>query len=107
MSLNEWRKDVLFNNASSLIMILQDKGNRFVIVDKDTDKRKAYDQIERSSFRLLDYDPTEEHIERVTDWAGKWYLSGDISSDWKKYIINIDARPGKNNNNNNCENYPT
>ena len=87
---------MLFNNDSSLVMRLQDKGNRFVIVDKDTDKRKAYDQIERSSFRLLDYDPTEEHIERVTDWAGKWCLSGDISSDWKNYIINSDARPGKN-----------
>ena len=36
-----WRKDVLFNRESELVMRLQDKGNRFVIVDTETDKIKA------------------------------------------------------------------
>ena len=40
-SLKNWRKDVLFNKESELVMRLLGKGNRFVIVDKGTDKIKA------------------------------------------------------------------
>ena len=40
-ALKNWRKKHLFNSDSDLIMRLQDKGNRFVIVDKDTDTQKA------------------------------------------------------------------
>ena len=43
-------------------MRLQDKGNRFVIVDKESDKIKAQQQIAKSSFQELKYDPTKEHI---------------------------------------------
>ena len=38
----------MYNNESDLILRLQDKGNRFVIVDKETDQRKAREQIARS-----------------------------------------------------------
>ena len=40
-ALKIWRQNHLFNNDSDLIMRLQDKRNRFVIVDKDTDTQKA------------------------------------------------------------------
>ena len=40
-ALKNWRKDVLFNRESELVMRLQDKGNKFVIVDTETDKIKA------------------------------------------------------------------
>ena len=40
----------------------QDEGNRFVVVDKQTDIVKANYQIERSSFVKLNYDPTIEFI---------------------------------------------
>ena len=46
---------ILFNENSDLIMRLQDKGNRFIIVDKDTDIAKAEEQIGRSSFVKLHY----------------------------------------------------
>ena len=77
-------------------MRTQDKGNRFVIVDKATDIQKANEQIERSSFTKLDYDPTPNHIEKVTTWANKWFESGEIPKIWRDYVINIDAKPGKN-----------
>jgi len=54
-------------------MRVQDKGNRFVVVSKETDIRKAKEQIERSSFTRLDHDPTFEHVEMVKSWAEKWY----------------------------------
>ena len=53
LALNTWRKNYLFNSESKLIMRLQDKGNQFIIVDKDTDKKKGLDQIEKSSFTKL------------------------------------------------------
>ena len=62
-------------------MQLQENGNRFIIVDKQTDCKKANEQIERSSFLKIDYDPTTLHINKVKDWTNKW----------------ISAVPGKNN----------
>ena len=95
-SLNKWRKDQLFNNDGTLVMRQQDKGNRFVIVDKTIDKIKANEQINRSSFRKLDYDPTNEHIEKVSTWAKKWFNLKEISKKWMDFIINKDANPAKN-----------
>jgi len=77
-------------------MRLQDKGNRFVIVNKITDKQKAKEQIDRSSFVELDHDPTRIHIEKVRNWAEKWREKGEISKEWKEFIVNEAAQPGKN-----------
>ena len=63
-ALKNWRKDVLFNEESKLVMRLQDKCNRFVVVDKETNKIKAQQQIAKSSFQELNYDPTKEHIKK-------------------------------------------
>ena len=77
-------------------MRLQDKGNRFIIVDKQTDCEKANEQIERSSFLKIDYDPTTLHINKVKDWTNKWISRNEISKEWAKYIVNVNAVPGKN-----------
>ena len=76
-------------------MRLQDKGNRFIIVDKQTDCKKANEQIERSSFLKIDYDPTTLHINKVKDWTNKWISRNEISKEWTKYIVNVNAVPGK------------
>ena len=68
----------------------QDKGNRFVIVDKEPDKIKAKGQIDRSSFIKLNQDPTNNHIKLV------WFNLTELSKDCMKYIINEKANPGKN-----------
>ena len=34
-------------------MPLQGKGNRFVVVDKETDRNKAQEQIDSSSFKIM------------------------------------------------------
>ena len=54
-------------------MRLQDKCNRFVVVDKETNKIKAQQQIAKSSFQELNYDPTKEHIKKVEQWSEKWF----------------------------------
>ena len=72
-------------------MRLQDKGDRFVIVDKQTDKLKAEQQISKSNFIRLDYDPTEEHISQVSDWTSKWHERQEISEEWSKFVVNLEA----------------
>ena len=52
-------------------------------------------QINRSSFTTLDHDPTSNHIKIVSKWANKRFRKGEISKDWRNYIINEDAEPGK------------
>ena len=95
-ALKSWQNDILFNKNSTLCLRLQDKGNRFVIVDKEEDIRKATEQIERSSFIELDSDPTEKHISTVKAWALKWRNREKISKQWFNFIVNESARPAKN-----------
>ena len=80
-SLTSWRRDILFNQDSSLLLRSQDKGNRFVVVDKETDIVKANHQIERSSFVKLNYDPTKDLILNIKQWADKWVCEKEISAE--------------------------
>ena len=86
----------MFNPDSDLVICQQDKGNRFVVVDKETDIRKADEQIQRSSFQIVPTDPTPNHIRTVKDWAETWHQRNKISEEWKNFIINNEAVPGKN-----------
>ena len=95
-ALKDLRKNVLFNKESDKVMRLQEKGNRFIIVDKQTDHEKADDQIERTYYLKIDYDPTTLHIDKVKEWATKWISRNEISKEWAKYIVNENAVPGKN-----------
>ena len=79
-----------------LIRLRQDyaftrQGDRFIIVDKQTDHEKASEQIERSSFSKIDYDPTTLHIDKVKEWATKWISSNEIGKKWAKCIVNENA----------------
>ena len=47
------------------MMRLQDKGNRSVIIDKETDKIKAQQQIATSLFQELNFDWTKEYIKKI------------------------------------------
>ena len=47
LALNTWRKDYLFNSEGKLIMRIQDKGNWFIIVDKDTDKKRLWTKLKK------------------------------------------------------------
>ena len=69
-------------------MTVQDKTNRFVIVDKNTDHLKAQQQIGRSYFIKLNHDPADTHIKKGKEWADKWKSRGEITKAWHDYIIN-------------------
>ena len=77
-------------------MRLQDRGNRFVIVDKNTDHFKEQQQIGRSYFIKLNHDPADTHIKKVKERVDKWKNRGEIIKTWHDYIINDKDQPGKN-----------
>ena len=87
-ALSNWRRDNLFNKESDTIMTVQDKTNRFVIVEKKTDHLKAQQQIGRSSFIKLNHDPTDTHIKKGKEWADKWKSRGEITKALHDYIMN-------------------
>ena len=64
-ALKTWRQEHLFNPQSDLVIRQQDKGNRFVVVDKETDIKKSEEQIQRSSFQIMPDNPTQQHIDLV------------------------------------------
>ena len=69
-----YKKHVLFNKESKLVMRSQDKRNMFFIVDKETDKIKTQQQIAKRSFQELKYDPTKEYVKNVEQWRKKMAL---------------------------------
>ena len=95
-ALGDWRKNVLFNPESEVVLRMQDKGNRFLVVDKTEDIEKAQAQISRSSFLEVPDDLTGRHIKIVTEWVEKWESRGEINKQWGNFIKNPDAVPGKN-----------
>ena len=76
----------LLNPCGDLFLRSHNKGNRFAVIDKETDKLKAKDQIKVSSFVKLSIDSTFDHIGKVKVWDQKWYAAGEISKEWKDYI---------------------
>jgi hypothetical protein len=95
-ALKWWQDQVLHDPDSDLCIRMQDKGSRFVIVDKPQDIEKAEAQISRSSFRKVDHDLTNTHINKVESWATKWRDKNAISKSWFEFIVNNKATPGKN-----------
>ena len=92
--LKDWGK-MYYYKGSDKVMRLQD-GKRFINVDKQTDREKANEQIQRSSFLKTDYYPSTMHINKVNPWATKWISRNEISKEWAKYIVNEDTVTGKN-----------
>ena len=76
-------------------MYLQDKENKFIIVDKQTDHGKANEQNESSSFLKIDYNPMTLHVNKMKEWTTKWIYRIEINKEWAKYIVNENQLPKK------------
>ena len=73
---------------------VQDKGSRFVVLNSSDYVSKIEEQIQRSSFTVLQDDPTEQFEERVVKWSKKWVERGAISKDWALFIEPSLSKPG-------------
>ena len=67
-------------------MRVQDKGSRFVVLDNEDYIKKVEDQINRSSFHRLEYNPTKSFEVKVNTWVEKWSQMKILGQKWKSYI---------------------
>ena len=82
--------------SKDIVVRLQDKGSRFVILDRTDYIDKVESNLHDGSFDLLPADLSSSYYQMVRDWGVKWVNKGEIAQPLLDYIINPDAKPGKN-----------
>lgn len=67
---------------SENIIRIQDKGSRFVILNREEYHSKMLGQLNNSlHYNKVDSDPTLDHFEQVKNWEHKWLSKGKISQE--------------------------
>ena len=84
------------HTSKDIVVRLQDKGSRFVILDRTDYIDKVESNLNDDSFDLLSTDPSSSYYQMVRDWGVKWVNKGEITQPLLDYIIHPDAKPGKN-----------
>ena len=74
-------KDI--RNQDKNVVIVQDKGSSFVVLDNEDYVKKVEHQI---SFQRLEYDPTKSFDVKVNTWVEKWSQMNILDEKWKSYI---------------------
>ena len=74
---------------------IQDKRSRFVVLDSNRYIEKIDHQLERSSFKQLDYNPSAKFCKKVTSWVKKWKQNKFLDNSWCIFIKTSYANPGK------------
>ena len=84
------------HTSKDIVVRLQDKGSRFVILDQTDYIDKVESNLNDRSFDSLCADPSSSYYEKVRDWGVIWVNKGKITQPLADYIINPEAEPGKN-----------
>ena len=82
------------HSSKDLVVRLQDKGSRFVILERNDYIDKAEHNLSDGSFDILALDSSLSYYYIVKDWGDKWVEKGEITQPLVDCILN--ARPGKN-----------
>ena len=70
------------NNADNeFILRIQDKRNSFAFIDKKKKTKKANEQIRKSNFKRIYFDPTSSHIQKLKQFSKKWVRKGEFSKE--------------------------
>ena len=75
---------------------MQDKGSRFVILDRQDYIDKVESNLNDGSFDVLPSDPSIIFTEAVKNLGEKWIKKGEIAESLLDCILNSEARPGTN-----------
>ena len=77
------------------IIRIQDKGSRFVILNRQEYHNKMLGQLNNSlHYDKVDLDPTLDNFEQVKNWSLKWLSEGQISQAIATWITNLEPKPG-------------
>ena len=82
-------------NDSNVVIRIQDKGSRFVLIDVKDYEEKMFGQLNNQlHYKSLQSDPTSKHLALVDSWCSKWLGKGEISPEVAKWVLNKEAKPG-------------
>ena len=77
------------------VIRIQDKGSRFVIMDKNDYITKMDGQLNNPlHYQRLEQDPTNFHLDKVKTWASKWLGKRQIPEDIATWVVNEEAKAG-------------
>ena len=83
-------------NQSGLIVGVQDKGSKFVVMGKSEYESKMKQQLENPiHYQTLDTDPSSSYTDAILQWSSKWLAAGQINSEIADWVVNSKAKPGK------------
>ena len=74
---------------------VQDKDSRFIILENRDYEKKVENLIERSSFKQLSQDPSEQFEMKVNSWIEKWHTKNTLHNKWKSFITPVSSTAGK------------
>ena len=83
-------------SSKDLMVRLQDKGSRFVTLERNDYIDKVERNLNDGSFDILGSDPLLSYYNIVKDWGDKWVEKGEITQPLVECILNVNARPGRN-----------
>ena len=86
----------LLRSSNDISVRLQDKGPRFVILDRQDYIDNVESNSNDGSFDVLPSDPSIIFTEAVKNWGEKWIKKGEIAELLLDCILNSKARPGTN-----------
>ena len=71
------------------------KDSKFVLLTNEKYWEKVQYQINRSSFTLLNSDPTKIFEDKINTWIEKWISQKAIDENWKRFTKPKYVKPGK------------
>ena len=80
---------------SNIVIRVQDKGSRFVLIDRREYEEKMLGQLTNSlHYMQLQVDPTFTYVDVVKPWCEKWVQVGEIIPKVANWVLNTKAKPG-------------
>ena len=95
MTTNEMKALKEIKSWKENVVRVQDKGSRFVVLSNQQYEDKIQFQIDRSSFKELQNDPSMNFETKVHSWIKKWSGKNIISDKWKEFITPEQPAAGK------------
>ena len=75
---------------------IQDKGSKFVVIDKSDYDTKMKEQLENPlHYQKLEHDPSADYVSVIRQWSTKWFEKGQINEEIANWVINGTVKPGK------------
>ena len=80
---------------NSNVIRTQDKGSRFVLIEKEEYEYKMFSLLQNQlHYKPLQEDRIIRHLTVVQRWCDKWVRKGEISDQVANWIINKEAKRG-------------